>query len=146
MATSLTLVSPQEVHIDPIAVLRVRVLLLGLEPILQSTRARILEIAGFDCFLACDFPRLHANPDPLFRVLILCQSLEPTKACQIQEALRQTSPMTAVLRLAKRSLVFDPCFAHTLCCPTPSELIAAVQQLARGSEPLSQISPIGMRQ
>ena len=146
MSTSLTLVSPQEVHIDPVAVLRVRVLLLGIEPILQSTRAKILEKAGFDCFLACDFPRLHANADPLFRVVILCQSLESIKACQILELLRQTSHTTAVLRVARRSLVSEHCFAHSLCCPTPSELIAAVQNLARGSETISQISSIGLSQ
>lgn len=99
MATSLTLVSPQEVHVDPAAVLSVRVLLPGLEAILQSTRARISEKAGFACFIACGLPSLHANADPPFRVVILCHSLESTKACQIQELLRQTFPTAAFLRL-----------------------------------------------
>jgi len=99
------------------------VLLIGNDPFLLNTRAKILAAAGISA-RRCSPRELNPAHVRRIRLALLCHSITAEQFSEVVEQIRQSSPDTRLARVLPFSTT-DPNPSHTMdeLPPTPEEIV-----------------------
>lgn len=109
------------------------ILLIGNDPLLQETRAAVLERAGFAVITLEETQSVRTNDLPLINLVLICRTVQNEMARQIAASVRVKLPGTPILRFAswKSASTEDESFAESTTSTfiTPDFLIAEVNRV-----------------